>query len=90
MIMEINIILTTSIFLLSISMTGMYESVGDNNKFMGFITISSTVLVSITLMVALKKKKKPKAIDVYRGKTTLEITYKDRVPIDSTVVWKNK
>ena len=86
--MEINIILTTSIFLLSISMTGMYESVGDNNKFMGFITISSTVLVSITLMVALYLKEKPKAIDVYRGNTTLEITYKDRVPIDSTVVWK--
>lgn len=31
---------------------------------------------------------KPKAIDVYKGKTTLEITYKDKVPIDSTVVWK--
>ena len=31
---------------------------------------------------------KPTAIDVYEGKTTLEITYKDGVPIDSTVVWK--
>lgn len=29
-------------------------------------------------------------IDVYRGKTTLEITYKDSIPIDSTVVYKNK
>lgn len=29
-------------------------------------------------------------IDVYRGNTTLEITYKDGVAIDSTVVWKNK
>lgn len=88
--MEINIILTTSIFLLFISITGMYGSVEDNDKFMGFITISSTVLVSITLMVALYLKEKPKAIDVYRGNTTLEITYKDRMPIDSTVVWKNK
>ena len=86
--MEINIILTISIFLLSISITGMYESIGDNNKFMGFITISSTVLVSITLMAALSLKEKPQTIDVYRGKTTIEITYKDRVPIDSTVVWK--
>lgn len=33
---------------------------------------------------------KPSAIDVYRGKTVLKITYKDKVPIDSTVVWKNK
>lgn len=27
-------------------------------------------------------------IDVYRGKTTLEITYRDSIAIDSTVVWK--
>ena len=30
----------------------------------------------------------PEAIDVYRGKTTLEITYKDSIPIDSVVVFK--
>lgn len=30
----------------------------------------------------------PQAIDVYRGITTLEITYKDSVPIDSVVVFK--
>lgn len=29
-----------------------------------------------------------KPIDVYRGNTTLEITYKDSVAIDSVVVWK--
>lgn len=27
-------------------------------------------------------------IDVYRGRTTLEITYRDSVAIDSVVVWK--
>ena len=32
----------------------------------------------------------PKPIDVYRGKTTLEITYRDSVAIDSTVVYKTK
>ena len=30
----------------------------------------------------------PKAIDVYRKRTTLEITYKDSIPIDSVVVFK--
>ena len=30
----------------------------------------------------------PNALDVYRGKTTLEITYRDSVAIDSTVVYK--
>lgn len=31
----------------------------------------------------------PSAMDVYRGKTTLEITYKDGIPVDSVVVFKN-
>ena len=37
-------------------------------------------------------KEKPKPIDVYRDKTTLQITYKivdnDTIDIDSCVVWK--
>lgn len=32
--------------------------------------------------------KYPKAIDVYRDKTTLQITYKGNIPIDTTVVYK--
>lgn len=34
--------------------------------------------------------RKPTAMDVYQGKTTLEITYKDGIPVDSIVVFKNK
>lgn len=30
----------------------------------------------------------PQAIDVYRGETTLQITYKDSIHIDSVVVFK--
>ena len=32
----------------------------------------------------------PIALDVYRGKTTLEITYKDSVALDSVVVFKDE
>ena len=32
----------------------------------------------------------PTALDVYRGNTTLEITYRDSVAVDSVVVFKNK
>ena len=35
-------------------------------------------------------EKEPTAIDVYRGKTTLEITYRDSVTVDSVVVYKIK
>lgn len=45
------------------------------------LSLISCTLLWIHLM-------KPTAIDVYKGETTLEITYKDGVPIDSTVVWK--
>lgn len=47
------------------------------------LSFISCILLCIHLM-------KPTAIDVYKGITTLEITYKDGVPIDSTVVWKYK
>ena len=32
----------------------------------------------------------PKAIDVYKCKTTLGITYRDSVAVDSVVVWKEE
>lgn len=47
------------------------------------ITFLSAVFTTIELQ-------NPTAIDVYRGKTTLEITYKDGIVIDSTVVFKNE
>lgn len=35
-------------------------------------------------------EKEPTALDVYRGKTTLEITYRDSIAVDSVVVYKMK
>ena len=52
-----------------------------------FITIILNIIIAICLIINLRK---PKAIDVYQGLTTLEITYKDSAPIDSVVVWKDK
>ena len=54
-----------------------------------FITVYSFIFSSIILILLLFQLNKPNAMDVYRGKTTLEITYKDKVHVDSTVVWKN-
>lgn len=36
------------------------------------------------------EKSIPTSLDVYRGNTTLEITYRDGVPVDSVVVFKQK
>ena len=55
-----------------------------------FFMITSIIVSCIIFILYLICCRRPQAIDVYRDKTTLEITYKDGVPIDSTVVWKDK
>ena len=54
----------------------------------GVVLVVSIILAFIVLITTLCLKDNPKAIDVYRGDTTLERTYRDGIPIDSTVVWK--
>lgn len=44
--------------------------------------------VAVIIQECSDKTATPTALDVYRGKTTLEITYRDSVAIDSTVVYK--
>lgn len=52
--------------------------------------VTSIIVSCIIFILYLICCRRPQAIDVYRDKTTLEITYKDGVPIDSTVVWKDR
>lgn len=51
-----------------------------------------TILACIgaILITTTKYETNPSAMDVYQGKTTLEITYKDSVAVDSIVVFKDK
>lgn len=46
--------------------------------------------IGAILIATSRYEKNPSAMDVYQGKTTLEITYKDNVAIDSVVVFKDK
>lgn len=46
----------------------------------------ATLILVISIVVNVKDK--PTAMDVYRGNTTLMITYKDSVAVDSIVVFK--
>ena len=81
-------ILTAMILLLSVMC--IIDIIKGNGFDSNFFIYTLFVYSFVGLLLLLSYVYKPKAIDVYRGKTTLEITYKDRVPIDSTVVWKNK
>lgn len=51
------------------------------------ITTITTILL-LSIILSFIDKTNPTAIDVYRNKTTIEVTYRNGVAIDSTVVFK--
>ena len=81
-------LLITFVILLLILGISVAIVIEDDGADISIILIGILSIVAITLIVL--QLSEPKPIDVYRGKTTLEITYKDSIPVDSTVVWKNK
>lgn len=62
----------------------------DTNK--GGSTIIGLILgliIGLLLLVSIEEVGKSiEPIDVYRGRTTLEITYRDSIAVDSLVIWK--
>jgi hypothetical protein len=63
-------------------------NVSDEHPGVYFGTILACVGSMLTAAACYETK--PSAMDVYQGKTTLEITYKDNVAVDSIVVFKDK
>lgn len=81
-------------FLLVISIVALalilwYVRIEDIEPAIVVFTIIFTCL-AIGSIHSIRTYDEPTALDVYRGKTTLEITYRDSVAIDSTVVYKVK
>lgn len=58
------------------------------NIFFSGIFIGMLILYVIIAIVLCLRPEEPTAMAVYRGKTTLEITYRDGVPVDSVVVFR--
>ena len=46
-------------------------------------------ITEILMIYGISRESKPKAIDVYRGNTELEIHSINNIPQDTVVVWKN-
>lgn len=84
--MLILLIIGIILFILGI-LTGVYFNV---NPTPTLFILSGFLFMIGSGMTGLYDKNKPTAMDVYKGRTTLEITYKDGVPVDSVVVFKNK
>lgn len=53
----------------------------------GSVLISIDILLVLVGIVSISSKN-PTALDVYQGKTTLEITYRDSIPVDTIVIYK--
>ena len=89
--MEIAIALLMIIIIAITSLVTFTESgVIEDKKFMRITMITITACSIIAMFLIFAHLSKPKPIDVYRGNTALEITYKDNVPVDSVVIWKGK
>lgn len=59
----------------------------DNRVFSAFLLTISAIILSALILYD-ENKNIPTALDVYQDKTTLEITYRDSIPIDTIVVLK--
>lgn len=47
-------------------------------------------IIFTIILIDYISKDKPTSLDVYQNKTTLEITYRDSIPVDSVVVFKEE
>ena len=68
-------------------------NISENDKYCRFISISLLMIAVIildSLVLSYKNRNTPTAMDVYQGKTILEITYRDKVPIDTIIVFKDE
>ena len=59
-------------------------------RFISALLLVISTVILIGLISSYESRNTPTTMDVYRGKTTLEITYKDSIQIDSIVVFKDE
>lgn len=61
-----------------------------DNSIISFLAGGITCFGVLGILAYFYNGTEPKPIDVYRGNTTLEVTYRDSIAVDSVVVWKDK
>lgn len=71
-----------------ISMICEWDNLAVTSHSIGGISFIVAVLFGVLYPTCSNAYNEPTALDVYRGKTTLVITYRDSVAIDSMVVYK--
>lgn len=62
----------------------------EDGRLFSAILLTIAGIIFAALLSLYKNRNTPTSLDVYKGKTTLEITYKDSIPIDTIVVFKDE
>lgn len=88
MIMEL--IIAILILLLALTFIWNVFSKNINNKVISCYCVIITSVLLTGVIIDYTTKDEPTALDVYQGKTTIEITYRDSIPIDTIVVFKDE
>ena len=84
--MELIITAFGLIYIMSIIWNNLTDD--NNNRFFSAILLTMSAIMCVELFSSYENRNTPTAKDVYEGKTTLEITYRDSIPIDTIVVLK--
>lgn len=61
-----------------------------DEKFFSALLLTISAIIFVAVFSSYEDRNTPTAKNVYEGKTTLEITYKDSIPIDTIVVLKSE
>jgi hypothetical protein len=86
--MIIGIIILVITAVIGIGVTVVKDEEFSNGTVFGMLITLMLLLGALFINIDITEPT-PTAMDVYQGKTTLEITYKDGIPIDSVVVFKD-
>ena len=86
--MEFGLIVFGLIYVLSLIWNVSTD--GKDERFFTVFLLTISAIIFVALFSSHENRNTPTALDVYEGKTTLEITYRDSIPIDSIVVFKEE
>lgn len=81
-------IIVVGLILLFLILFSLFTMSDGGSDFGTGLFIALLSVVEITMILDISIKPKPRAIDVYRNKTELEITSVNGIPRDTVVVWK--
>lgn len=61
-----------------------------NGRFSSALFLTIVGIIFSILISLYENRNIPTALDVYQGKTTLQVTYRDSIPIDTIIVFKDE